>query len=244
MKPDQCDDEELSLTAYHEAGHAAMGWILGRQPLEVSIVPSDGQAGFCNSALMEGGAGFQSDHEHVCMIVLAGGIAQQKYSSRDDLEGNEQDHDLVAGSVRKMLSRLDTLTNSAQAEAEYFRILDNATREILEYKEVWRLVDMVTRILIRDRSIKGDVLEDILLERASGLQQLYCPHCIKAEYDTSKWWTDYDYDPDDDDGALILCPFCQKHYRNGGSDAGRLRSTPMGICRSCFVVSQFYQPNP
>ena len=69
--------DELKLTAYHEAGHALVGYLLGEEITKVSIVPSTSGAGgvtLFNRKKM--GLYSQSELEAQVMILYAGRIAE------------------------------------------------------------------------------------------------------------------------------------------------------------------------
>ncbi len=140
------DDARLTATAYHEAGHAVMALLLGRDVHKVSVVPGKMQGGVRLGAceMRKGRVRSSKDAlEDEVLILLAGMVAEARVTQDYCRQGARQD--LMA--VRRLLS-LDRAHNARQLERLEQRLLDKAEH---------LLGDAAASMAIR--SIAGELLQ-------------------------------------------------------------------------------------
>lgn len=117
-------DPRLIATAYHEAGHAVMALLLGRDVHKVTVVPGKLHGGVRLGACeMRKGRGRSSKDalEDEVLILLAGMVAEAQLTDSYCHLGAQQD--LLA--VRRLLS-LDRAHNARQLERLEQRLIDKA----------------------------------------------------------------------------------------------------------------------
>ena len=111
----------LECTAYHEAGHAAAGYLLGRPPKRVSIIPNaeDGSLGCCTSFEMPTfKPEFNKDLrtrfriECECTILLAGPAAEAQVRGHRNRVG-------ASGDYRAAVHLAECLCGSEREVAKY-----------------------------------------------------------------------------------------------------------------------------
>jgi len=125
---------ELKRSAYHEAGHAVIGYRFGHRFAEISVVPnSKYNTGHCRFF-------FELDNPHSrCLVLLAGHAAQKAYDPDDMSDPSITDYREVwrlsdampVGTYPKLLSEAEHLVrenrNQIQGVAEALmecRVLD------------------------------------------------------------------------------------------------------------------------
>jgi hypothetical protein len=145
-------NSDLTATAYHEAGHAVMAVLLGRQVLKVSIAP--GQMGFgvrLGACEIRKGAGKGSKDwiEEEVLILLAGMVAQAQWVGEHCRQGAAQD---LQG-VRRLLSHSRAATER-QLERLEQRMLDK-TEYLLGDEAAAQAVAWVAADLLQKTSISG-----------------------------------------------------------------------------------------
>lgn len=144
--PSRTADPRLIATAYHEAGHAVMALLLGRDVHKVTVVPGKIHGGLRLGAceMRKGRVRASKDAlEDEVLILLAGMVAEAQLTDSYCRQGAQQD--LLA--VRRLLS-LDRAHNARQVERLEQRLIDKAEH---------LLSDAAAGIAIR--SIAGQLLE-------------------------------------------------------------------------------------
>jgi hypothetical protein len=150
---DSKDEERDQHTAYHEAGHAIAGFVLGWPPLRATIV-ADG-TGVVGSTefddwpepftrVLNESAEKRRFIEDRIVGVFAAGVAQsRRFPNRDFDDGDERD------------------TQQAKTFADYFHdgavrqaCLENGCKRAVRLvEEHWRWIDAVARALIVSRTL-------------------------------------------------------------------------------------------
>eukprot|EP01128_Nolandella_sp_AFSM9_P008601 TRINITY_DN5289_c0_g1_i1.p1 TRINITY_DN5289_c0_g1~~TRINITY_DN5289_c0_g1_i1.p1 ORF type:complete len:777 (+),score=236.41 TRINITY_DN5289_c0_g1_i1:10-2340(+) len=167
--------EEKKRVAYHEAGHATVGWLLTHTDpvLKVSIIPR-GQAalGFAMSLPEERYIhNVAYLHERLC-VLLAGRVAEEEFfgnvssGAQDDLE---KVTDLAYGFVVKYgMSSLGNISYSDNAGREYMGKPYSEETAIKVDAEVKQLVDQMyekTRELVKERRVDLETIAKELLAK-------------------------------------------------------------------------------
>jgi hypothetical protein len=143
---------ELTATAFHEAGHAVMALVLGRSVQKVTIAPGkllggDSRLGICE---MKKGRSKQTKDalEDDCLILLAGMVAEARFTGQYCLEGAAQDLRAVARILRTRA------TSESQLARLQRRMLDK-TEYLLDDDAHFRAVDSIARELVYKITIGG-----------------------------------------------------------------------------------------
>jgi ATP-dependent Zn protease len=145
-------DSELTATAYHEAGHAVMAVLLGRQVHKVSIAPGQMALGVRLGAceIRKGtGKGSKDWIEEEVLILLAGMVGQAQWVGEYCRTGATQD---LLG-VRRLLSQSRAVTER-QLERLEQRMLDKA-EYLLGDAAAAQAVAWVAAELLQKTSISG-----------------------------------------------------------------------------------------
>ncbi len=139
--------EKITLTAYHEAGHAVMALLMGRSVQKVSIIPSQNRLGACT--IQKGRAKQVKDKlEAEMMILLAGMAAEGRKSGRYNIEGASQD---LRGVEKLAMARAG---NARQATKLIQKTLDK-TQHLLSNKATWKAIKVIAEELEKHESISG-----------------------------------------------------------------------------------------
>lgn len=140
-------EDDRSLTAYHEAGHAVMALLMGRDIQKVSIIPSQNRLGACT--IKKGRAKQVQDKlEAEILILLAGMAAEGRKSGRYNVQGAAQD----LRNVEKFA--MARSGNPGQASKLIHKLLDK-TQHLLSTKSTWAAVKVIAEELIEHESISG-----------------------------------------------------------------------------------------
>jgi ATP-dependent Zn protease len=149
-------DPNLSATAYHEAGHAVMAMLLGRQVLKVSIAPGQMTFGVRLGAceIRKGsGKGSKDWIEDEVLILLAGMVAQAQWKGEYCRTGAAQD---LLG-VRRLLSHSRAVTER-QLERLEQRMLDKAEHllgdSVATQAVAWVAADLLQKTTISGRAVR------------------------------------------------------------------------------------------
>ena len=136
-----------TITAYHEAGHAAIAMIVGRSIHKVSIVPNKTRLGACE--MKKGRVQPSSDWlEDEILILLAGLAAEAKLTGRYAWQGAGQD----LRNVRQLtLSRAGDETRAEKLE----RRLLAKTEHLLADEKTWKIVEQIAAALLERETISG-----------------------------------------------------------------------------------------
>jgi ATP-dependent Zn protease len=150
----ETDDREIDLaqdtnllTAYHEAGHAIVALMLGRDVHRVSIIPKQTRLGQCQ--LKKGGHKASDDWlETEVLILLAGAAAEGRISGQYCWNGASRD-------LRQAQALIQSRAGSVhQAERLQRRWLDKV-EHLLNSQESWLAVEMVAHDLVQRKTISG-----------------------------------------------------------------------------------------
>jgi len=150
---------ELLATAYHEAGHAVMAMVLGRNIQKVTIKSGQIQTGGVRLGVCELGPGRSRSSQDVIedevMILLAGMVAESKFTGHYCERGAAQDLRYVAAMLR------DRGGSESQQQRIQRRILDK-TEHILNEPAHCRAIAQVAKELIQRTTISGRSVRHIV----------------------------------------------------------------------------------
>lgn len=138
-------------TAYHEAGHAVMAWLVGRPVQKVTITEGQMQfgtrLGLCE---LKKGKSKSSDDplEDIVLIMLAGMVAEAKFTGADASRGAAED---LLNVQRLLSSRAST---PRQLDKLFRRMLDKA-EYLLDDSPNWQAVVSVAGELLAKTTISG-----------------------------------------------------------------------------------------
>jgi hypothetical protein len=172
-------------TAYHEAGHAVVGWRLGigLRKMGVTIVPDKavGTAGSCTSSRWATNKTVEWDDsdknrirtEKDIQSLLAGEIAQRRYS----LCSVRCRH---ASSDRATAIDILTYFTAEQMELEaWVKLLHIRTVNLLSNPDIWRAVERLAAALMERRTIPGKEATEII--KLGFDERLYSPYSEMRE---------------------------------------------------------------
>lgn len=136
-----------TLAAYHEAGHAVIALLLGRDVHRVSVVPNKTRLGQCQ--LKKGTIKVPKDWlETEVLILLAGVAAEGRVSGQYCWQGASQD-----------LRQARALTQSRAGNAHQAQRLERRWLEkvelLLDAPESWLAIEMIAKDLIQRKTISG-----------------------------------------------------------------------------------------
>ena len=145
-------DLPSTATAYHEAGHAVMAWLVNRPVQKVTIASGRLQFGGIRLGaceLKKGKARSTDDPlEDMALILLAGMVAEAKYTGRDATSGAREDLLQVQGLVQNRAA------TERQASKLFRRWLDK-TEYVLEEPAAWLAVTDVAAALLEKTTLSG-----------------------------------------------------------------------------------------
>ena len=145
-------DASRTATAYHEAGHAVMAWLVDRPVQKVTIASGRLQHGGIRLGVCElkKGKAKSSDDplEDIALILLAGMVAEAKYTGRDAAAGAREDLLQVKGLVNSRA------TTERQASKLFRRWLDKA-EYLLEDSAAWLAVTSIAAELVEKETLSG-----------------------------------------------------------------------------------------
>jgi ATP-dependent Zn protease len=138
--------DDLTATAYHEAGHAAVALMLGRVVHRVSIVPKLTWAGVCE--FRKGQARPSDDWlENEILISLAGPVAESFHTGKFDETGAARDLRIAR---KLMLAR-----TSERSLPRYERRMLGKTESLLRDEPLWKVVELLAAELLKQGTISG-----------------------------------------------------------------------------------------
>ena len=169
------DNHEIQTTAWHEAGHALVGWLLGEEVTKISIVPTTSGAGGV-TIFNQKKLGMYSKKELECKVQMmyAGRNAELLLNGPEGItSGASQDIKEATNVIANMVNRfgmsqfgmLDlTSMNIPQKEllAEYQKIsnvLNEASLKLL--KEHKDQLENLANLLIEEETIDANRLQEI-----------------------------------------------------------------------------------
>ena len=140
-------NNDVSGTAYHEAGHAVIALYLGRPIQRVSIQPGHLRLGECQ--IQRGSFKPSKDQlETEILILLSGAAAEARYVGRYDWGGAIQD---MRGVNRLVEMRAG---GPRQIDRLKRRMLDK-TEYLLDQPGVWAAIELVAKELLQHTIISG-----------------------------------------------------------------------------------------
>jgi ATP-dependent Zn protease len=158
----------LRATAYHEAGHAVMAWILGVKIRSATIAP-EREAGIAGSVSHEKvligkfPEAIDSDRQRIraeklIMVSLAGPIAQVLYNPRSFRRYH-------AGFDWDRALDLSTMcTESISTTERHIEYLEARTKDHLRNPEKWKLVKKLADELLATRTVDGVRIAELCVE--------------------------------------------------------------------------------
>jgi hypothetical protein len=172
----------LKATAYHEAGHTIALWRLeGRVPRRVTIEPDKESWGaMFDPKALSGIVGLeygdltprvQRRIENRMTISLAGPAAQHKYNPQSVLlHHGKWDRENVCA----LLSYLCVSNDVFRA---YYRLMNVRAHQLIQAPLNWRAITILSRELIQQRTLEGEVLRKIVVSDCFALSspQLRAP---------------------------------------------------------------------
>lgn len=158
---------ELTATAYHEAGHAVMATVLGRNIQKVTIKPGKIQTGGLRLGLCELATGRRrSSHdalEDEVLILLAGMVAEAKFTGRYCQLGASQDLRFASSMLQ------DRGGNDNHAQRLQRRLLDKTEHLLNEPAHVQAIMtvakELIERTTISGRAVRHIVSQAIARKR-------------------------------------------------------------------------------
>ncbi|MEW6156160.1 MAG: hypothetical protein AB1813_01940 [Verrucomicrobiota bacterium] len=155
-------------TAYHEAGHAVVGYFLGIPMRSVSIIPDGDSSGRVTGyrsvitrrwqeALSFGRLSPSefSGLEKQLVALLAGDVAQRRYAPRSARSHHSRaDFSCVADVVLKLWS-------SDKVRAAYLKFLRARAEELVEVH--WAQIDALAHALVDRRGLSGREAKSLIL---------------------------------------------------------------------------------
>lgn len=133
-------------TAFHEAGHAVIALALGRDVVQVTVVPAQKHAGLCQFG--KGSRRPTADWVEREMLIALGGIAAEaRHSGNYAWDGAARDEQYVRGLAvqRAGERRADRLQRRLLAKVEH----------LLDQPGHWRAVELIAAELVRLGTISG-----------------------------------------------------------------------------------------
>jgi hypothetical protein len=147
--------------AYHEAGHAVVGYALGLEIEEVTIIPNETSLGQCR--YRDWDAWFAAtDLDASLSVILAGAVAEELATGRPS--GGTDDLNALLLSRRRW---------SGDVAAERLALVRRRTAAFLE--EHWPIVKSLAVTLRKERALDGPVAMRAL-RRAFGTSRLPAAH--------------------------------------------------------------------
>jgi len=162
-KPER-EHRRLTATAYHEAGHAVIGWHLDLGVRRVTIVRNDAQGSLGHALFGRFRKNFRPDveltpatKEHLdrnVLCSLAGPLAEKKHTGRHNSAGARQDYEDALNSAEFLTGSVDGRLERAYLQWARLRV------EQLLGGVWWEEIEAVAQRLLRDRTITRKQLEE------------------------------------------------------------------------------------
>ena len=148
----------LKATAYHEAGHAVMAYLIGRPVEKVTISPAHLQTGGSRLGackIQKGRTKSSKDElEDEVLILLAGMVGESHVTNRYCQEGASQD----LRAVRRLLEK--RATSERQLDKLARRMLDK-TEHVLNDESNARAIQLIADALMNDETISGRAVKHL-----------------------------------------------------------------------------------
>src|SRR4028118_1370490 len=157
-------EEELRLTAYHEAGHAIVAWVVGLEMEGVSIEPQESSLGRVTFVPVEDIAAYNEILHRRLVSTYAGVRAVELFTSRPTDPGNPNLDPRDQGSDWDEITDL-TFRLAGPEESAQVAVQERASEEAQQIlRENWYGVESVAEALLRHRSLQSANLSRILEE--------------------------------------------------------------------------------
>jgi len=156
--------ERLRATAYHEAGHAVVSWVVGLEMEGASIEPQGSSLGRVSFADMKYMEVYDEIASRYLLSSYAGVKAVELHTGRPTAPDDPNTEPRVEGSDWDSITAL-TLTLAGPDESEQVALQEQAeekARRILH--ENWRGVESVAEALLRHRILGSAHLSKVLEE--------------------------------------------------------------------------------
>jgi ATP-dependent Zn protease len=157
----------LEKTAYHEAGHIVAAYLMGHELTSVTIIPSENALGVAKSHPFTDDFDVEKfslydikDYNLLFKLLVsscAGQVAAHIASGRKDKIGCYDDYEQVTELMFKF-NLDDEMIKSLYKSSEIY------TRQILEYQEVWELVESIAKKLLVKKELNHDDIFSIIEE--------------------------------------------------------------------------------
>lgn len=162
-------------TAYHEAGHAVMCYLLGRGFTKVTIKP-DPESDYLGCVFKRpielrkrvrdpwtGEIEYldepdESKAERELQIGMGGIIAEKLASGRANWVGAQFDFSHIGG-IDDLILRVHS---DLEVRSAYFRYLWHKTRAQLEADRIWRAVEALVKALLERQTLSGKQTREII----------------------------------------------------------------------------------
>jgi ATP-dependent Zn protease len=181
-------EEDLRMTAFHEAGHAVLSYLLlpNTKIEQVTIAPRLRVLGFISYSFEDFPSNLSKDEvfNNVCVLMAGRTASMKKFGAKgmdtgaaSDLEeATHQAYTAIANlGMDEELGFVHTDTLSRNINKEFFREaverqvrlwIDKATRKAGEMVEAhWQQIDTLANILIRQEIVDGGELEKIMQKK-------------------------------------------------------------------------------
>ncbi len=148
--------QQLTATAFHEAGHAVMAWSLGFLIQKVTIAPGKSQFGPARLGACELRKGrTKTSHDQVedqALILIAGMVAEARFTGHYCQRGAGQD---LMGIERLLQHRV---RNATQLERLQRRLLDKAEHQLGDAAHAqaieWIAAELLQKTTISGRAVR------------------------------------------------------------------------------------------
>ncbi len=169
---------DLEITAWHESGHAVVGWLLGLKPTKVTVVPSTSGAGgvtFFNQDKL--GLFSKSELEKQIMMLYAGRCAEQiHFGNEDDVTtGAENDLEKATQMIMSMVCEYGmssnygylNLNSMKEKPEDLYRIAANISVELYQKSatvliDKKAILDNMAEILLKKETLNQEEIEQII----------------------------------------------------------------------------------
>jgi ATP-dependent Zn protease len=160
-------EERLQSTAYHEAGHAVVSWVVGLEMEGASIEQQGSSLGRVRFADMEAMEVYHEILRRHLVSSYAGVQAVELHTGRPTDTDDPNIDPRVKGSDWDGVMDL-TLRLAGQEESTQVTLQEKAENEAQRILgENWRTVETITQALLRDRSLDSADLSRIMEEANS-----------------------------------------------------------------------------
>ncbi len=164
MTAENSSNETVTATAYHEAGHAVMAFLVGRPVEKVTISPAHLQTGGMRLGACKVQKGrtkaSQDSVEDQVLILLAGMVAERQVTQRYCLGGADQD---LRVAQRVLANRAPT---ERQMEKLMRRLLDK-TEHVLSDAVNRQAIQLIAAELVEKETISGRAVRHLYDQAAA-----------------------------------------------------------------------------